>query len=196
MMYQGKHQKPAAGKKGKKAVLLILCLVLLLVAAIGGTVAYLKGTAEPIENTFQAGDVKITIDEETTPNTKSHITFTNPKTDTAVPVYVRATLVVYWTDLINGTEQVIAPPANCSVTGGESANGWFLVGDIYYYPHVLAPGETTAVMADVITVEIPEGSTVKCYIDVRAEAIQAQPDTVVSRAWTDVKVSNGSLQAS
>ena len=44
-----------------------------------------------------------------------------------------------------------------------------------------------------ITVTIPEGSTAKCYIDVRAEAIQAEPKTAVETAWTDVEVVDGRL---
>lgn len=195
-MYSGKYRKSAAPKAGrKKSVILILCVVILLAAVIGGTAAFLKGAAEPVENTFRSGTVEISIDESKSDNTKANITFTNVKTDTAISAYVRATLVISWTDVIDGTEVVIAPPANCSVTGGDPANGWFKVGDIYYYPHALDPGETTTVMADTITVNIPEGSTVKCHIDVRVEGIQAQPDAAVSRAWTDVKVSNGKLQA-
>lgn len=196
-MYHGKYQKPAAAKTGRrKPGILIISLVLLFTMVIGGTAAYLKGTTNSVENTFKPGSVEISIDEKTTHSTKSNITFVNTKTATAIPVYIRATLVIFWTDVINGEEQIIAPPANCSVTGGDPANGWFKVGDIYYYPDAVDPGEATAVMADVITVNIPEGSTVKCYIDVRAESIQTQPETVVSRVWTDVKVSDGKLQAS
>lgn len=195
-MYNGKYQKSAASKAGrKKSVILIISLVILLAAVIGGTAAFLKGAAEPVENTFRSGTVEIAIGESKSDNTKSDITFTNLKTDTTVSAYVRATLVISWTDVIDGTEVVIAPPANCSVTGGDPANGWFKVGDIYYYPHVVDPGETTTVMADTITVNIPEGSTVKCRIDVHVEGIQSQPDAAVSRAWADVKVSNGKLQA-
>lgn len=196
MMYKGKYRMSASTKKRKKKpAILIISLVLLFAAVIGGTVAYLMDSTDPVENTFTPGDIKITIVEKTTENTKSDITLTNPETNNAVPVYIRATLAVYWTDIINGEEQVIAPPADCSVTGGDPLNEWFKVGDIYYYPDVVNPGVTTPELATDLVVSIPSGSTVKCYIDVRAEAIQAEPESVVSQVWTDITVVDGRLRA-
>ena len=49
-------------KNAKKALLLVLCAILLVVASVMGTLAYLTDSKE-IQNTFAVGKVKITLDE-------------------------------------------------------------------------------------------------------------------------------------
>lgn len=49
-------------KKTSKALLLMLCAVLLVAASVLGTMAYLTST-DSVENTFTVGNVKITLDE-------------------------------------------------------------------------------------------------------------------------------------
>lgn len=196
-MYRGKYQKPVNKSRSKKKHgILIISLVLLIAMVVGGTTAYLKDSTDAVENTFTPAKVEITINEDTSSNTKSNITFTNPDKENAVPVYIRATLVIYWKDTINGKTEVIAQPSGGSVDVGSLLNnGWFQVGDIYYYGQPVKPGESTSVMLDTITVTVPEGSTAKCYIDVRAEAIQADPVTAAESAWKDINVINGKLEA-
>jgi len=188
-MYKGKHMTPKA--KTRKPVVLILSLMLLIAVAVGGTVAYLQATSNRVTNTFTPPKVEIKPTEETTPTTKSDIQFQNTGN---VPVYIRATLVIYWTDTINGSVQTVAPPAGSSVSVGSVLNGWFSKGDIYYYTQPVDPGSGTTVMLDTITVTVPDGSTAQCHIDVRAEGIQARPISAVERAWAGVNVDqNGNL---
>ena len=191
-MREAKYLKLIA-KKNRTAILFI-SLVLLLAVAVGGTVAYLRATSGSLTNTFIPAEVTITPNEDVTEDTKSNISFTN---EGNIPVYVRATLVIYWTDTINGLEQTIAPPASSNVSIGavNENEGWFKVGDIYYYSEPVAAGESTAVMLEPIVVTLPDGSSAQCHIDVRAEAIQAIPASVVENAWADVNVSNGMLVA-
>lgn len=204
-MYNGKYR--ASAKKTKKRIpALIISLVLLVLVTVGGVVAYLMDTSLSVTNTFKPAEVVITINESTTETTKSNITFTNPSLEenpNVVPVYIRATLEIHWTDFFESENRIIAAPSGSSVTGGnilkdENGNSdWFKVGDIYYYSKVVEPGQSTEIMADTITVTIPDGSTAKCIINVRAEAIQAEPTNAVLAAWgTDVKVnSDGTLAA-
>ena len=195
-MSRGNFQRP--GKKNKKPIILILSLVLLL-AAVGGTAAFLKAASNSVTNTFVPGEVEITPGEKKTDTTKSDITFTNSG---SVPVYVRATLVIYWTDRFdvtddgvdNPTEQIIPMPAGAAITDGAVQTGWFQIGDIYYFAEPVAPGEKTSVMLDTITVTLPDGSTAQCHIDVQAEAIQAEPTSMVTEAWNDVIVVGGLLE--
>ena len=49
-------------KKFMKALAILACAILLVIATIAGTVAYLTDTAT-VENTFTAGKVDITLDE-------------------------------------------------------------------------------------------------------------------------------------
>ena len=191
-MYRGKYLAPKR-KRRKKLNMFFVALVLLFLGAVGGTMAFLLDTTSRVENTFTPAEVKITINENKTDNQKKNIQIKNTKTDNAVPVYVRATLVIYWKDTIDGVLQTIAPPTGGNVQIGEVQPDWFSIGDIYYYSKALQPDETTSKMLGDITVTIPEGSTAKCYIDVRAEAIQAEPKTAVETAWKDVEVVDGRL---
>ena len=50
-------------KTTKKALLLALCAVLLVVSTVFATLAYLTSTTEVVKNTFTAGNVTITLDE-------------------------------------------------------------------------------------------------------------------------------------
>ena len=54
-------------KTKRKALLLSLCAVLLVVASVMGTMAYLTSTDE-VKNTFTVGKVEITLDEKDTDN--------------------------------------------------------------------------------------------------------------------------------
>ena len=46
-----------------KAPLIVLCALLLVVASVMGTLAFLTSTTDVVKNTFSVGDVKITLDE-------------------------------------------------------------------------------------------------------------------------------------
>lgn len=207
MMYNGKHQTPAVKGKGeRKAGILIISLALLLMAVIGGTVAYLLDSTDQITNTFTPAEVKITINENKDGNTKKNITFTNPTETNAVPVYVRATLVVYWKD---AEGKIVPQPDGGNVQAGavNADDGWFEIDGIYYYHDKVSPGNSTPPMlkdeiivpgsdpeakAEVVVTTVA-GYT--CYVDIRAEAIQAEPETVVKQAWSDIQVANGQLKA-
>lgn len=198
-MGKAKHLNPRA--KIKKSVVLILSLIVALALAVGATVAYLQATTNSVINTFTPAEVKIEINESKDETTKSNISFTNSGN---VPVYIRATLVINWTDTFdmtddnvdNPTEQIIPKPALAEINGGTVlGTDWFNVGDIYYYSKPVAPGASTSVMLNPITVTLPDGSTAKCKIDVRAEAIQAEPTSAVEDAWDDVDVVSGELIA-
>lgn len=197
-MSRGKYQKPRKGNI--KPVILILSLVALLVA-VGGTAAYLRAVSEKVTNTFTPAEVEISVNENKTDTTKEDITFTN---EGSVPVYIRATLVTYWTDSFdttdggtqNPTDNIIPQPSGAEVTGGETLNNdWFKIGNIYYYAVPVEPKTGTAVMLSPITVKLPDGATAQYHVDIHAEAIQAEPESVVMQAWEDVQVENDRLKA-
>ena len=50
-------------KTKMKALTLVLCAMLLVVASVMGTLAYLNATSEVVQNTFTVGNVAITLDE-------------------------------------------------------------------------------------------------------------------------------------
>ena len=65
-MARGKYVAKHAGRFNMKPVALILALVLLVGGVIGGTVAWLIATPDPVVNTFTYGDINIELDETDT----------------------------------------------------------------------------------------------------------------------------------
>lgn len=203
-MHHGKYESPRPARRRRRRKspgMLLISVVLLLCLATAGTIAFLQDATNKVENTFTPAHVEIKPSENVDETKKSDIQFENTGD---VPVYIRATLAIYWTDefdttddgVDNPTEQTIAKPATAKIEGGTTLDkDWFQVGDIYYYSKSVAPGKFTSVMLDEITVTVPEGSTVQCHIDVHSEAIQAEPETAVGQAWPDVTVENGQLKA-
>ena len=164
-MRRGKFEKPKR-RRNKKPAILIVSLVLLLIAAIGGTVAYLQATSGRLTNTFTPADVEIVPSEKKDSNSKSDIKFQNSGD---IPVYIRATLSVYWKD---ADENIVPQPAGSTVDIGTVLSGWTGVDGIYYYNLQVPPDGWTDPMLSTITVTYPDGYT--CHIDVHAQAIQAQ----------------------
>ena len=64
-MKRGKYQTSPKGVSSK-AVALVLSLVLTIGCVVGGTIAWLTDKTDPVENTFTAGDIDITLAETTT----------------------------------------------------------------------------------------------------------------------------------
>ena len=65
-MAKGKYAAKHAGRVNLKPVALIMALVLLVGGVIGGTVAWLIATPDPVVNTFTYGDINIDLDETDT----------------------------------------------------------------------------------------------------------------------------------
>ena len=182
-------------KKMHKALLLILCAVLLVAASVMGTLAYLTHTTETVTNTFTIGKVGITLDE------------------TDVDVYgvkdgdTRVTKNTY--KLIPGREYVKDPiihvdadSENCWVfikmnNGlGEAAAitidtaNWTLLestadGAVYAYNTQMAAGESTAALFSNFTFasdadpETYDGKTITLI----GYAVQADGFDTAAEAW-------------
>ena len=65
-MAKGKYVAKHAGRVNMKPLALILALVLTIGGVIGGTVAWLIATPDPVINTFTYGDINIALDETDT----------------------------------------------------------------------------------------------------------------------------------
>lgn len=65
-MAKGKYAAKHAGRVNMKPLALIMALVLLVGGVIGGTVAWLIATPDPVVNTFTYGDININLDETDT----------------------------------------------------------------------------------------------------------------------------------
>lgn len=157
----------AAG--AKKSVSLIVALVLILVFAIGGTVAYIATHTDPVINKFTPTTSSITVDEKVDGVQKTEITVKNTSLD--VPVYVRVALVA---NMIDGDKVT----GSAAVPGFTLGDGWVKIGEYYYYKTPVAPEASTGNLLNT-----PMTLDENTQVVVIADAIQANPKDAVSEAW-------------
>ncbi|MGN0965615.1 MAG: hypothetical protein ACI4O6_09685 [Dysosmobacter sp.] len=191
-MYHGKHlAKKSSGRKLKrcKTGALILSLLLLVTAAVGGTVAYLLTQTEPVANTFTPSHVTCEVTESFGGTVKKNVNVTNTGDTDA---YIRVKLVTYRVndkgEHIGGTAEIpsFTPETN-----------WVEHSGYYYYTLPVAPNEKPAVdLISSITLEdsYTDADGGKQVIEVMAEAIQSSPAKAVRESW-GVSISKGSVTA-
>ena len=175
-MYKAKYVKTGASKRrsNKKAVTLLISLLLLTGLVIGGTLAALIDDTEPVVNEFTPSKVGSSVDEEFDGEVKKNVNVTNTGD---IAAYVRVRLVTY---RVNDQGQRI---------GGTPGNGWVKNGDYYYYTSPVAPGaKPDANLIDQITLQrYNDADGGKQVIEVMAEAIQADGmvdgEKAVVKAW-------------
>lgn len=180
-MYHGKHLAPkSSGRKLKrcKTGALILSLLLLVTAAVGGTVAYLLTKTEPVTNTFTPSHVTCEVTESFDGTVKKNVNVTNTGDTDA---YIRVKLVTYRVndkgEHIGGTAEIpsFSPGAN-----------WAEHDGYYYYKLPVKAGEKpAAALIDSIdlTGSYSDADRGKQVIEVMAEAIQSVPAKAVKDAW-------------
>ena len=159
-----------AGRTAKSSAL-IIALALILVLAVGGTVAYIFTQTDPVINTFTPTEAKITVDEETNSNQKTSITVVN--NSTGVPVYIRVALVA---NMIDKDKNVTGAADVPTFTLGDN---WLEGSDGYYYYTQPVPvdGSTGNLLQS--SMKLDENMQVV----VLADAIQAMPKQAVIDAW-------------
>ena len=169
-----------AGRTAKSSAL-IIALALILVLAVGGTVAYIFTQTDPVINTFTPADAKITVDEQTSSNQKTEIIVKN--NSTGVPVYIRVALVANMIDEAgNVTGAASVPTFKLGDNWSEGRDGY------YYYTQPVPVGESTGNL-----LKAPMELSENMQVVVLADAIQAEPTTAVTQAWGVTVDSNGSI---
>lgn len=154
----------------KKASALTIAIILILVMAIGGTVAFLVTHTDQIVNTFQPTDVSCEINEkfndDNTVKTSAVVENTGK-----IPAFIRVAVVANTVD------------ADDNITGAAdvrdklASSGWTKVGDYYYYNGVVQPNEKTGNL-------LAEGIDLNgIQVTILASAIQAEPTNAVAQAW-------------
>ena len=169
-----------AGRTAKSSAL-IIALALILVLAVGGTVAYIFTQTDPVINTFTPTEAKITVDEKTNSNKKTSITVEN--ISTGVPVYIRVALVA---NMIDKDENVTGAASVPTFTLGDN---WIVGNDgYYYYTEPVPVRESTGnLLEKAMTLDE------NMQVVVLADAIQAMPKEAVIDAWGVTVDSNGSI---
>ena len=171
----GSHARRTA-----KSSALIIALALILVLAVGGTVAYIFTQTDPVINTFTPTEAKITVDEKISGNQKTSITVEN--VSTGVPVYIRVALVANMIDEAGNVTGADVPTFTPGENWSEGRDGY------YYYTQPVPVGESTGNL-----LATPMTLSENMQVVVLADAIQAEPTTAVTQAWGVTVESNGSI---
>lgn len=188
-MYKGKYSRE---RRRRPALWAALALALVLTLTAGGTVAYLFTNTDAVTNTFTPANTGITIVENFDGEVKEEITVKNTGD---IPVYVRVMLVASYQKEVNGKYEVCGSQHTPEVKVPDFTLGtdWVKGDDGYYYytKSVSAQGETGSLIATDSSITLtkdPDHDGYVMHIDVLAQAIQAEPDSVVNTTWSNSKV--------
>ena len=180
-------RRQKAKRVGSGFVLLILAVVL----AIGGTLAYIIANTASVENKFTPGEVRCEVEETFKNNVKSDVKIKNTGNTAA---YIRATYVVTWQKddgTVNGKMPVVG--TDYTIEFAENS-GWKLIGDYWYYTSPVAAGGEPGVL--IASCKLAEGAAVPTgyhlSVEIIASAIQSEPASVVAEKW-HVAVDNGKI---
>lgn len=185
-------------KRKKKAVrkpaVIVSAVVLLVLLAVGGTLAYLTAKTGTLKNVFNPSNIEIELEEtfDSGSSEKKDVKVKN----TGAAAYIRARVVVTWK---NNSDNVYAkaPVEGTDYTISYSNDtGWTLGSDgFYYYNAAVAAGASTQNLID--SCQLKSGATppdgYRLSVDILAEAIQADPKTAAIEAWNVTIVSGGEL---
>jgi len=178
----------AKRKLNRRSLVILASLILLALAAVGATIAYLVDSTQSITNTFLPSQVSCSVVENFDNNVKSNVTVLN---DSNIDAYVRVRLVSY---RVNDNDERIGGTAE--IPNFTPGAGWKKNGDMYYYTTPVKAGATPAnalIGTDGITLaEYTDADGGKQVIEVIAEAIQALPKEAVENAWK-VTVTDGTI---
>lgn len=185
--------------QNKKALTLLVCLVMLVAVTVGGTLAYLMASTQPVKNEFAPANVSCQVVEDPFGGTtKTNVQIRNTGNTKA---YIRAAVIVTWKN-DNGEIYAATPQKVTDYTiNFNSNNDWFEGNDGFWY-HLteIAPcthvgdqehkGCMTSVLINScspIDGKAPEGYYLS--VEIVASAIQSAPDSVVGKEWSNTKVS-------
>ena len=167
--------------KQSLAIKLVICLILLLMISVGGTIAFVVTHTSEIRNTFTESVVKCEVDETFENNVKSNVSIKNTGDTTA---YIRAFVNVTW---MNESGQVASvSPKSTDYMIEYSTSGWLKGSDGYwYYSLPVQPNNKTAVLINscqlLETASAPDGYYLS--VEIVCSAIQSTPESVVRDIW-------------
>lgn len=184
-MYQAKYQVEGARRstrRNKKAWLLLIAVAAMLLAVVGGTVAYLVTRTSPEVNTFTPSKVACSVVETFKNNVKSNVQVKNTG-DTAA--YLRAAVIVTWQDA-SGNVLGTAPVAGQDYSITMPASGkWAQANDgFWYYSEAVAPGASTeALIGECQPLKAAPQAGYTLHVEIVASAIQSTLGTNAQTAW-------------
>ena len=185
-------------KKTSKALLLVLCAVLLVVGSVFGTMAYLTSTAE-VKNTFTFGKVAITMDETDVDlyGVKDGDTRVTANTYKLIPghEYVKDPVIHVDKDSENcflfvELSNAIADIEDATTIANQLiANNWVLLvdgeADVYYYNEICGANYNIPTFASfkIKGTETDLSAYKDSTVEVTAYAVQADGFANANAAW-------------
>ena len=190
-------------KKYINKKLIITSVILLLLVAVGTTLAYVFTETEPVENTFIPSRVSCAVVENgKEPVSGSLVNISDSKNNVQIQntgdtdAYIRVAVTVNWMNA-DGTRVWAQKPiqnTDYTITYNLSKDGWFDGGDgFYYYSKAVSPTSPNNLTEILISnaalmsgVTAPVGTDNTQYylsIEIVASAIQSTPASTVSDQW-------------
>ena len=186
-----------------KKSIIITSVILLLLVAVGTTLAYVFTETEPVENTFIPSRVSCAVVENgKEPVSGSLVNISDSKNNVQIKntgdtdAYIRVAVTVNWMNA-DGTRVWAQKPiqnTDYTITYNLSENGWFDGGDgFYYYSKAVSPTSpnnlteilisNAALMSDVTAPVGTDNTQYYLSIEIVASAIQSTPASTVSDQW-------------
>lgn len=167
--------------KQSLAIKLVICLILLLMISVGGTIAFVVTHTSEIRNTFTESVVKCEVDETFENNVKSNVSIKNTGDTTA---YIRAFVNVTWMNESGDVASVSPKSTDYRIVYSDS--GWLEGSDGYwYYSLPVQPNNKTTVLINscelLETASAPDGYYLS--VEIVCSAIQSTPVSVVRDIW-------------
>lgn len=168
-----------------KALIVAALAVVILTAAVGGTMAWLSTQTQDLTNTFVPAKVTCAVVEDfTDKTTKKDVRIQNTGTTDA---YIRAMIVANWCTADSKVVKTATP-----TYVGLPGSGWVEHDGFYYYTQPVAPNQTTSMLFTKCEQgTVPEGAD-HLEVNIICQAVQSTPANAVTEAW-GVTISNGSV---
>lgn len=153
----------------KSTIRILLSLLLVVVIAVGGTLAYLMATDNPLRNTFALAEVETNVEE---PESGTEGDKTPKVTNTGKsPVYVRARVVISGGDAGVVQDKITFTYSTHWVEGGDG---------FYYYDGILPANQgdasTTPPLFEGVKVDNEVPKEAEFSVDVYQESVLAPTD--------------------
>ncbi len=155
----------------KKSIILLASLAILAVGIIGGTIAFLVTSTEPVVNQFTIGNFATTIEETFNNNVKTDVSVKN---NGDMDVYIRANVVITWTNDAGEVWNTL-PVKNTDYTITWGNDKWVESGGFWYYTEKVGAGAGTGIL--ITECKLIDGATPPSgyylTVDIISQAIQA-----------------------
>ncbi len=160
----------------KKKLILPICIAVILALAVGGTAAYIAVRTHALINTFDASEVKVSVNSPA--QNEQAFTVSNNSDD---EVYVRFYFVATWVNTSDNSKVYAGTPEigrdfSLTLDGNVVQRG-----DFYYVKAPVAADATANLISVEAISDAPDGYELK--VEVVIDAIQSKPKDAVTQSW-------------